>query len=290
MARIAHITEGTKPGLGRVTCQFRNRCRRGCPFGAYFSSNSSTLPAAEATGNMTLRPFSIAHEILYDENKKRATGIKIIDAETNMTYEFKAKVIFLCASTVGSTSILLQSRSNRFPNGMGNDSGELGHNLMDHHFKAGANGKYEGFEDRYYTGRRPSGINIPKFRNIGGSTTQKDFLEVRYQGGLVGEIGLRLLLSFHTEKLKDACFGPWWMENGSNSFGEILPYHDNKMYLDYDKKDKWGLPTVTFDAKIKENELNMRKDMKIQAAEMLESAGFKDVKTTDNSISWIGNS
>ena len=287
MARIAHITEGTKPGLGRVTCQFRNRCRRGCPFGAYFSSNSSTLPAAEATGNMTLRPFSIAHEILYDENKKRATGIKIIDAETNMTYEFKAKVIFLCASTVGSTSILLQSRSNRFPNGMGNDSGELGHNLMDHHFKAGANGKYEGFEDRYYTGRRPSGINIPKFRNIGGSTTHKDFLRgYGYQGGASRGDWTKVIAELsYGKKLKDAVLAPGGWRMGLTGFGEILPYHDNKMYLDYDKKDKWGLPTVTFDAKIKENELNMRKDMKIQAAEMLESAGFKDVKTTDNKYS-----
>ena len=287
MARIAHITEGTKPGLGRVTCQFRNRCRRGCPFGAYFSSNSSTLPAAEATGNMTLRPFSIAHEILYDENKKRATGIKIIDAETNMTYEFKAKVIFLCASTVGSTSILLQSRSNRFPNGMGNDSGELGHNLMDHHFKAGANGKYEGFEDRYYTGRRPSGINIPKFRNIGGSTIHKDFLRgYGYQGGASRGDWTRVIAELsYGKKLKDAVLAPGGWRMGLTGFGEILPYHDNKMYLDYDKKDRWGLPTVTFDAKIKENELNMRKDMKIQAAEMLESAGFKDVKTTDNKYS-----
>ena len=210
MARIAHITEGTKPGLGRVTCQFRNRCRRGCPFGAYFSSNSSTLPAAEATGNMTLRPFSIAHEILYDENKKRATGVKIIDAETNMTYEYKAKVIFLCASTVGSTSILLQSKSNRFPNGMGNDSGELGHNLMDHHFKAGANGKYEGFEDRYYTGRRPSGINIPKFRNIGGSTTQKDFLRgYGYQGGASRGDWTKVIAELsYGKKLKDAVLAP----------------------------------------------------------------------------------
>ena len=287
MARIAHITEGTKPGLGRVTCQFRNRCRRGCPFGAYFSSNSSTIPAAEATGNMTLRPFSIAHEILYDENKKRATGVKIIDAETNMTYEYKAKVIFLCASTVGSTSILLQSKSNRFPNGMGNDSGELGHNLMDHHFKAGANGKYEGFEDRYYTGRRPSGINIPKFRNIGGSTTHKDFLRgYGYQGGASRGDWTKVIAELsYGKKLKDAVLAPGGWRMGLTGFGEILPYHDNKMYLDYDKKDKWGLPTVTFDAKIKENELNMRKDMKIQAADMLESAGFKDVKTTDNKYS-----
>ncbi|MGB2136957.1 MAG: GMC family oxidoreductase N-terminal domain-containing protein, partial [Flavobacteriaceae bacterium] len=129
IGRVAHITQGTKPGLGRNSCQYRNRCRRGCPFGAYFSSNSSTLPAAEATGNMTLRPNSVVSEVLYDPDTKRATGVRLIDAETQEVIEYKAKVIFLCASTVASTSILMQSTSDRFPNGMGNDSGELGHNL-----------------------------------------------------------------------------------------------------------------------------------------------------------------
>ena len=125
---------------------------------------------------MTLRTNSVVHEISYDEDKKRATGVKIIDAETMMTYEFKAKIIFVCASAVGSTSILLQSKSNRFPNGLGNDSGELGHNLMDHHFQVGARGKFEGLEDRYYIGNRPTGVYLPKFRNIGGKTNRKDFL------------------------------------------------------------------------------------------------------------------
>mgnify|MGYP000179809473 CR=1 FL=1 len=154
IGRAAHITEGTKPGKGRVNCQFRNRCMRGCPFGAYFSSNSSTLPAADATGNMTLRPNSIVHEVIYDKKLKKATGVRVIDTETKESIEYKAKVVFLCASAIASTSILLQSRSDRFPDGMGNDSGELGHNLMDHHFKAGAYGTYDGFEDKYYKGRR----------------------------------------------------------------------------------------------------------------------------------------
>ena len=139
---------------------------------------------ANATGNMTLRPFSIVHEVMYDKEKRRATGVRVIDAETNQTYEYKAKVIFLCASAIASTSILMQSKSDRFPDGMGNDSGELGHNLMDHHFKAGAYGKYNGFEDKYYTGRRPNGIYIPRFRNLGGDTDQKDFVRgYGYQGG-----------------------------------------------------------------------------------------------------------
>ena len=280
IGRTAHITEGTKPGLGRSTCQYRDRCRRGCPFGAYFSSNSSTLPAAEVTGNMTLRPNSLVYEIVYDDSKKKATGVKIIDSENNLTYEFNAKIIFVCASTVGSTSILLQSKSNRFPNGMGNDSGELGHNLMDHHFQVGATGKFDGFKDKYYTGRRPNGIYIPRFRNIGGTTSRKDFVRgYGYQGGASRTDWTETIkeLSYGKE-LKEAVLSPGEWSMGLNGFGETLPYHDNKMYLNHDKTDKWGLPTVTFDAQLRENELNMRKDMTEQAQEMLEKSGFIDVK------------
>ncbi|THD69095.1 GMC family oxidoreductase [Robertkochia marina] len=285
IGRTAHITEGTKPGAGRSNCQYRNRCARGCPFGAYFSSNSSTLPVAEATGNMTLRPNSIVHEVLYDEETKRATGVRVIDAETKETFEFKAKVIFLCASAIASTSILMQSKSDRFPNGMGNDSGELGHNLMDHHFRVGASGTYDGFEDMYYRGRRANGIYIPRFRNMGGDTDSKDFIRgYGYQGG--GSRG-----SNWTENVKELAFGkefkdeilkpgPWSM--GLTGFGETLPDHNNRMYLDYEKKDAWGLPTVTFDADFGANELAMREDMKNQAAEMLEAAGFRDVHTYDD--------
>ena len=280
IGRTAHITEGTKPGLGRSTCQYRDRCRRGCPFGAYFSSNSSTLPAAEVTGNMTLRANSLVYEIVYDDSKKKATGVKIIDSETNLTYEFNAKIIFVCASTVGSTSILLQSKSNRFPNGMGNDSGELGHNLMDHHFQVGATGKFDGFKDKYYTGRRPNGIYIPRFRNIGGQTNRKDFVRgYGYQGGASRTDWTETIkeLSYGKE-LKEAVLSPGDWSMGLNGFGETLPYHDNKMYLNHDKTDKWGLPTVTFDAQLRENELNMRKDMTEQAQEMLKKSGFIDVK------------
>ncbi|MDG2371780.1 MAG: GMC family oxidoreductase [Flavobacteriaceae bacterium] len=283
IGRTAHITEGTKPGLGRVSCQYRNRCRRGCPFGAYFSSNSSTLPAAEATGNMKLRPNSIVTEVIYDEDKKCATGVRIIDSESNETIEYSAKVIFLCASTVASTSILMQSKSDRFPNGMGNDSEELGHNLMDHHFQVGASGQHDGFKDKYYTGRRPNGIYIPRFRNLGGKTNQKDFIRgYGYQGG-----GGRYGWSHNVKELaygakfKEAILKPGDWAMGLGGFGEILPYHDNKLILDYDKYDKWGLPTVTFDAEMKENELNMRKDMQEQAIEMLETAGFNNVKGND---------
>ena len=287
IGRVAHITEGTKPGLGRLNCQYRNRCARGCPFGAYFSSNSSTLPAAEATGNMTLRPNSIVHEVLYDADNKRATGIRLIDAETKETHEYYAKVIFLCASAVASTSILMQSKSERFPNGMGNDSGELGHNIMDHHFRTGARGVVEGFEDRYFTGRRPNGIYIPRFRNLGGKTNQNDFIRgYGYQGG-----GSRWGWSQSAEEAaygeayKNAILEPGQWGIGLNGFGETLPYHDNKMYLDYEKLDEWGLPTVTFDAEIRENEKIMRKDMKQQAMEMLEKMGAKNVSGYDDGYS-----
>jgi choline dehydrogenase-like flavoprotein len=285
IGRVAHITEGTKPGLGRLSCQFRNRCRRGCPFGAYFSSNSSTLPAAEATGNMTIRPNSIVYEIIYDETKKKARGVKIIDSESKLTYEFKSKIIFMCASTVPTTSILMQSKSSRFPNGLGNDSGELGHNLMDHHFQIGADGTYDGFEDKYYTGRRPNGIYIPRFQNIGGNTKSKDFLRgYGYQGGASRTDWKEYVKeASYGEELKQAIVKPGKWVMGLNGFGEVLPYHENKMYLDYDKTDNWGLPTVTFDAKLRQNELSMRKDMQLQAMEMLDKAGFKDIKPYESS-------
>ncbi|WP_417371433.1 GMC oxidoreductase [Gelidibacter japonicus] len=283
IGRVAHLT-GNHNHKGRSNCQYRNRCIRGCPYGAYFSSNSSTLPAAEETGNMTLRPNSIVHEIIYDDQLKKATGVKVIDAETKETYVFNADIIFCCASAIASASILMQSKSERFPNGLGNDSGELGHNIMDHHLGAGANARVEGFEDQYFKGRRPNGVYIPRFRNLGDEATErKDFLRgYGYQGGggrngmseHVAEIG-------YGEKFKEAILKPGEWTMGIMGFGECLPYHDNKMTLDYDKLDDWGLPTVTFDAEWKENELAMREDIKQQAAEMLEKAGFKDVKTFD---------
>lgn len=283
IGRVAHIT-GDHEHKGRSNCQYRNRCMRGCPYGGYFSSNASTLPAAEATGNMTLRPHSIAHEIIYDDSLKKATGVKVIDAETKETHVFTADIIFCCASAIPSASILMQSKSERFPNGLGNDSGELGHNIMDHHLGAGANALVDGFEDQYYKGRRPNGIYIPRFRNLGDKASErKDFLRgYGYQGG-----GGRYGISEHVaemaygEKFKEAILkpGPWSI--GITGFGECLPYHDNKMTLDYDRLDEWGLPTVTFDAEWKENELIMREDIKQQAAEMLEKAGFREVKTYD---------
>ena len=283
--RVAHITGDKKfEGDGRSKCQYRNRCIRGCPFGAYFSSVSSTLPAAEATGNMTMRTDSIVHEVIYDPNTKKATGVKVIDRETKEEYAFKAKVIFLCASAIASTSILMQSKSNRFENGLGNDSGELGRNVMDHHFQVGARGKIDGFDDKYYKGRKPNGIYIPRFRNV-GSNTMKDFTRgYGYQGGAGrGDYEDMIAEASFGKEYKETILKPGGWNMNMLAFGEILPYHDNKMTLDYDKLDQWGLPTVTFDAEIKQNEINMRKDMMDQAVKMLEKSGAREIEPYNNS-------
>lgn len=283
IGRTAHIT-GDKNYEGRSQCQYRNRCMRGCPYGAYFSSNSSTLPAAERTGNMTLRPNSVVHEIIYDNTLKRATGVKIIDVETKEKMTFNAKIIFCCASTIPSTSILMQSKSERFPNGLGNDCGELGHNIMDHHFKAGATAKFDGFKDKYYKGRRANGIYIPRFRNLGNAETKQEFLRgYGYQGGAGrGDISEYIAEAGYGTELTEKILEPGGWKMTLMGFGECLPYHENKMTLDYDKLDEWGLPTITFDAEWKENEWKMRKDMVKQAIEMFEKAGFRDIEPMDD--------
>jgi len=285
MGRFANLT-GDTHHTGRANCAYRNRCMRGCPLGAYFSSNSSTLPAAERTGNMTLRPQSIVSEIVYDDTSKKATGVRIVDAQTHETLEFTAKIIFCCASTVGTTSILLQSKSERFPNGLGNDSGELGHNLMDHHFRVGASGITTKFKQVPYTNNRPASFHIPRFRNLKDTEPQPNFIRgYSFQGSASRTDWRRAIKELsYGETLKDELLkpGPWRI--GMTGFGECLPYHENKMTLDDTKKDQWGLPTVTFDAEFKENELEMRKDMQQEAITMLKLAGFKDVKGFDTAL------
>ena len=283
IGRVAHITEGTKPGLGRGTCQYRNRCKRGCPYGAYFSSNSSTLPMAEATGNMTLRPDSIVYEVVYDKKKRKATGVKVIDAQTKEVLEFNAKVIFLCASSMASTAILMQSKSDAFPNGMGNNSGELGHNIMDHQLGAGASAKIDGYDDKYYKGKRPNGFYIPRFRNINASSEKVDFIRgYGYQGGAGRSDYSTIIPEYgYGKKFKEAMLKPGGWTINLGGFGEVLPYHENHMSLNYDKPDQYGLPTIVFDAEFKENERKMKKDWIIQAQEMLENSGFKDIRATE---------
>jgi choline dehydrogenase-like flavoprotein len=283
IGRVAHITKNTTDFTSRGPCQYRNRCKRGCPFGGYFSSNSSTLPAAERTGNMTLRPNSIVHEVIYDETTKQAVGVRVIDTETHEKLEFKAKVIFLCASAMSSVGILLKSKSGRFPNGMGNDSGKLGTNIMDHHFKVGASATVNGHLDKYYKGRRPNGFYIPRFTNLGGKTKRKNYLRgFGYQGGASRNNWSNLIAeTVYGDGLKEAILKPGQWQIGMTAFGEFLPYDDNKVTLSSVKKDQWGLPLLDFDVELKTNELEMRKDMMNEAIAIFEKAGFVDVKGYD---------
>ena len=289
MGRVANLTQAgpAQQKVGRGPCQYRNLCSLGCPYGGYFSSPSATIPAAQATGRLTIRPNSIASEIIYDPQTKKAKGVRIIDSESNAVMEYFAKVVFICGGAIGSTALLLNSISDRFPNGFGNDSGQLGHNLIDHHFRTGASGLVEGMDDKYYFGRRANGIYIPRYRNVGND--KRDYLRgFGYQGGgsRQGWNGLVAEMGFGAElKEKAAKPGPWSMNLGG--FGETLPYYENRMFLDRNKKDKWGLPTVVFDADLRENEHKMRKDMMNDAAEMLEAAGVKNIRMFDNG-SYLG--
>lgn len=282
MGRVANITQ---PLQARTNCQYRNKCWLGCPFGGYFSTQSSTLPAAMATGNLTLRPFSIVKEILYDKNTKKATGVRIIDAENNQTYDYFAKIIFVNASAINSAWILMNSATDVWPGGLGSSSGELGHNLMDHHFRTGARGTAEGYDDKYYFGRRPNGPYIVRYQNI--FDDKRNYLRgFGYQGGASRSGWSREIAELNIGgEFKDALSEPGQWSIGFTAFGEILPYHENKISLDPNVKDKWGLPVVAIDAELKENELAMRKDMQEDAIEMLTIAGMKDVHGYDGGYS-----
>ncbi|QDE37917.1 GMC family oxidoreductase [Luteibacter pinisoli] len=261
----------------RGTCQYRNLCMRGCPFGGYFSSNSSTLPSAERTGNMTMVTNAIVYELIYDNDKGKATGVRVLDAETGHQTEYFAKVIFMCASTFGTAHILMNSTSTRFPNGFGNDSGELGHNIMDHTFGTGARAMVEGHLDRYYSGRRPTGFYIPRYRNV-GTDKQKYLRGFGFQGG-AGRQDWTRLVEQHAlgAELKEAAQepGPWYVS--MMGFGEMLPSHKNFVSLDRNHKDKYGMPVLNFDAAHQENEKMIGKAIIEDAMEMLSGAGYRDV-------------
>ncbi len=282
IGRTANLTQPVK---GRGQCQNRNLCHRGCPYGAYFSTNASTLPAAFETGNLTLRPNSIVNKVIYDDAQGKATGVEIIDTVTNEVIEFYSKIIFLNAATLGTTFILLNSISSRFPNGLGNGSDQIGRNLMDHHKGAGANATLEGFEDSYYYGRRPTGIYIPRFRNL--VDKRNDYVRgFGLQGG-GSRSGWDRSDSFgETLKLQVQTPGPWNI--GLGGFGECLPYSENRVILNNELKDKWGRSTLSVNCEFKENEKAMQQDMANSAAEMLEVAGYKNVKSYVNT-SFPGN-
>lgn len=279
---IGRVANLTAPLPGRTQCQFRNRCWEGCPFGGYFSTQSSTYPAALKTGNLTVRPFSIVTQVLYDKDKKKATGVEVLDAENNQTYTFNSKIVFLCASSLNSTWVLFNSATNIWPEGLGSSSGELGHNVMDHHYNLGAAGSVEGYEDKYVFGRRANGFYIPRFVNINGD--KRDYLRgFGYQGGASRSGWSRDVaeLSIGAD-FKEALTEPGAWGIGGTGFGEMLPYHDNKISLDKNKKDKWGLPVLAMDAELKENEYKMRKDIVEEFKAMLEASGVKDVRTWDS--------
>lgn len=281
IGRVANITQ-PRPEQQR-NCLYRDKCWLGCPFGGYFSTQSATLPAAMKTGKLTLRPFSIVKEIIYDKDTKQAKGVRIIDAQNNNTYDYFSKIVFLNASTLNSTWILMNSATDIWPEGLGSSSGELGHNLMDHHFRAGASGKPEGYDDKYVYGKRPNGIYIPRYRNL--FDDKRDYIRgFGYQGGASRQGWSREIAEMSIgADFKEALCEPGEWTMGLNAFGETLPYHENKITLDNTKKDKWGLPVLAIDCEIKDNEKKMRQDMMNDAAEMLTTAGIKDVKTYDNS-------
>ena len=282
MGRTANLTQPVK---GRGQCQARDLCHRGCPFGAYFSTNASTMPAAYATGNLTVRPHSLVNTVLYDEKKQRATGVEIIDTETKQTETFFAHIIFLNASTVATTAILLNSVSSRFPNGMGNGSDQLGRNLMDHHKGVSVTAAADGFDDKYYAGRRPNPLYIPRFKNIHEQST--DFIRGYHYGVNASRSRPEPEIQIGAD-FKDALTepGPWRI--GLYSYGECLPYADNRITLNHNKKDNWGRPTVTIDCRFRENENAMHKDMVATGKEMLEVAGYKDIRI-NAAISAPGN-
>ncbi|HSC29589.1 MAG TPA: GMC family oxidoreductase [Vicinamibacterales bacterium] len=277
--RTANLTQ---PLPGRLSCQYRNACWLGCPMGAYFSTQSSTLPAALATGRLTLKPFAIVTDLVYDRDRRRAAAVRVLDAVTSETTEYAARVVFLCASALNSTWILMRSATDVWPGGLGSSSGELGHNLMDHHFRCGASGVIDELGDRDVYGRRPTGFYIPRYRNLFGD--RREYLRgFGYQGGAsrqgweraVAELGVGAAF-------KDAMAtpGPWRI--GATAFGEMLPNHANRITIDRTRSDRWGLPVLAIDCATGENERLMRTDMMNDVAEMLEAAGVRDVRVYDN--------
>ena len=275
-ARTANISQRHNE---RGPCMYRSRCERGCPFGGYFSANSSTLPAAKKTGNMTLRPHSVVHSVIYDDAKEKAIGVKVIDANTKEMTEYYSKVIFLNAGTLNTTGILLNSKSERFPKGLGNEHDVLGRYLMDHDYRGSVSGKIEGFEDKYFSGHRPTSCYVPRFRNFKNDKQEKFVRGYSFSAGAgrgAGNLG-------DTDKKLGGEFKDKMMELGGwraylGYMGECLPHHDNRMTLSETEKDEWGMPIFEIDCEMRENENAMFEDGMKTGVEMLEAAGCTDVK------------
>lgn len=280
IGRAAILTQAHN---GRAGCHYCGPCDRGCSAGAYFCSLSTTLPAANATGRLTVRPNSIVHSLVYDESADRVTGVRVVDAETKEALEFSSRLVFLNASAIGSAMILLNTKTPRFPDGLGNQSGLLGKGIMDHHFKCGASGEIEGFEDRYTFGNRPNGIYIPRFQNLPWEpSSNRDFVRgYGYQGGSsragwgrgAGAPGVGV-------ELKASLREPGQWSFNMFPFGETLAYDDNRVELT-DQEDQWGIPIPRIMGSIRDNEFRMREGMKSDGAEMLEAAGARNVQVYD---------
>lgn len=277
ISRTANLSRGLKD---RGPCVYRNLCYRGCPYGGYFSSNSASLPAARATGNLTLQPFSVVHSVIYDEQKQKATGVRVIDSQTGKATEYFASIIFVNAGTLNSTLILLNSASSRFPEGLGNDSRALGHYLMDHNYRGQITAQYDGFYDQYYSGRRPTGVYLPRYRNVGEDKQAafvRGFAFASEASRRTGHAGDEEIGAEYKQALTEPGAWEMWM----TGMGECLPYHENKVSLSKTEKDQWGIPLLEIDCEFRENELNMLKDILSSGSEMLDKAGFTNINATD---------
>lgn len=281
IGRAAHITDPQPIHIqqGRAKCQHRNICQRGCPFGGYFSSNSSTIPWAERTGNLTLQPYSVVHSIIYDEKKKKATGVRVVDTNTKEMTEYYAKIIFLNASAINSNLILLNSTSDRFPNGLGNDCGVLGKFIGFHNYRGRITADYDGFLDSTTDGKRPNAAYIPRFRNVEKQET--DFLRgyaASFSSNKMGNPTDGIGESLKESLLKQESGG--WTA-GAQMMGETLMKETNFIALDKTQKDKWGIPTLRMHVDFDDNDMKMVQDFYVQLSEMLDKAGFKNIKTSD---------
>ena len=286
MGRVAILTERHN---GRAACHYCGPRHRGCVTRSYFSSVNATLPAAEATGRLTLLPYSIARHLVYDEQANRVTGVLVVDARTRETREYTARVVFLCASALESARILLNSATSRHPNGLANSSGQVGRNIMDHIKWGGASGTFDGWSDRQTIGQRPNGVYVPRFRNV--TTRHPDFIRgYGFQGG-AGRAGWEakarargIGLAFKESLTRP---GPWTMSFGG--FGEMLPNPANRATLHPTLVDAWGIPTLHIEAAWSDNELAIHRDMNVTAAELLEAAGAKDIRPDARGPSTPGN-
>ena len=282
-ARCAHLTEPKQIHLdqGRGQCQNRNLCQRGCPFGGYFASNSTTIPWAQKTGNMVLRPFSVVHSVIFDEKKNKATGVRVIDSHTKEMTEYYARIIFVNAAALNTNLILLNSKSGRFPNGLGNDSGVLGKYFAFHNYRAHISGIYDGFKDTTTAGGRPTSAYIPRFRNVHRQET--DFLRGYAAGFSGGRYSFPKPEGFGAalkESLAKKDPGPWRV--GSHMMGETIPKVTNFVTLDPNKKDDWGIPQLDISVAYDDNDEKMVKDFMEQLSEMYSKAGFTEIKTSDS--------